>query len=139
LGCTTLLWIFGDFTPYAGGIKDRDVWVTQPSPFHRLMLATGVGIAFSAICTTLIDGAGQLVPAYRSLCLFAVTALGFTGVVYFYGDFKTHLGLGPTTEVQYELPWGMGRLLISAIAGLVLALITVAMARKYREARSGAP
>jgi hypothetical protein len=139
LECTTLLWAFGDFTPYAGGITDRDVWVTQPSPIYRFMEAAGVGVAFAAICTTLFVGVGQLVPAYRLLCLFVVTALGFTGFVYFYGDFKTLLGGGSTSLVHYELPWGVGRLLISAIAGLVLGLITAAGAWLYREARSSVP
>src|SRR5262249_54070100 len=123
--CAILLWVWGDFTPYVGE-PDRDVWVTRPTALHQLVQAVCVGVVFAASCTVIFVLSGKLLSRWNLLRLFLVTTAGFTVVVYFYGDFKTVFGSGPTYMVKYELPWGPERQLISAACGLVLAGITAA-------------
>jgi hypothetical protein len=129
-GYIALLFIFGDFTPYVGE-PDRDVWVTQPSPGWGLMASASVAAPFAAFSALLFAVSGKLLPGFRLLRLFLVTAPGISAVVYLYGDFKTFLGGGPTSLVFYELPWGAERLVISAACGLVMAGVVAAGAWVY--------
>ena len=117
LGCTLVLFTAGDFTPYVGD-PDHDVWVIRPSPGAQLAKALAVAIAFAALSGLAFVITCRLATGLRLTRLFLVTAIGFTAVVYCYGDFKTLLGDG---RVLYELPWGADRLGISAGCGVALA------------------
>jgi len=125
--CMAFLSVLGDFTPYVG-VPDGDVLVEGPDLGPRLAQAAVVALAFSAACTVLFVLIGRLLPGYRVLRLGAVAALGFTPLVYVYGDFKTVFGGGPPYWVQFELPWGAARLGCSAVGGLLLGGLTAVAA-----------
>ena len=127
LGCTALLFVCGDFTPYAGE-PDRDIEISWPNPGRQLVSAAAVASVFAAFAALLASWRGTLLPRFGLLRLFVVTGAGLSAVIYVYGNFKMLLGVGPTCLVHYELPWGPERLLISTACGAGLASIAVVAA-----------
>ena len=117
-GCAVILYFLGDFTPYVGE-PDRDINVTEPSALWRLAGAIAVAVMFAAFSTLLYALTGRLFAGFRITRLFLITAIGLACVVYVYGPFKSFNG----EWVDYELPWGTDRLLISAVCGAVLAAV----------------
>jgi hypothetical protein len=117
LGCTLVLFVAGDFTPYVGE-PDDDVWVIEPGPGEQLTKALAVAVTFAVLSALAFAITGRLAPVYLLTRLFLVTTIGFTAVVYCYGDFKTLFGDG---RVFYELPWGAARFAISVGCGAALA------------------
>jgi hypothetical protein len=129
--CAVLLACCGDFTPYVGE-PDRDVYVTMPSAAQQLSRALTAGAVFAIVTVAGFALLRRLLPGHGVLRLFLVTVVGFTTVLYVYGDFKTYFGVGREREVFYELPWGTTRFLISGACGLVLSGLTAGMAASAR-------